>query len=212
VALIDQKNNIFSNFKKEINEFFNLDNKKIQSIIELYNSKGYDVSLTQFSEITNFELDGSEAEYRRYVLGAIIDELRTSKNIQHLIEHSGLSKNVKEKIHVFLKKLNDNGKNGLYLQHHASGRSLLDPMISELEEDVFFREIRDNDNKPVCFIPVFRIKFVFDKEDKQSTEYAYFTPERLSIFLAALQKTYEQNITKTQRYKKGMKTDLPVIG
>lgn len=204
--------NVFTYFASNAEKIFRIDKKKLDSLVEIYNKNGGNTSLKKFSEITGFPLQTGEADVYRFTLCAIANDFKLhKKQTEHKLMQSKLSPNIKTSIKDFFSKLNENGLRGLYIQFHISGNLLDDFSLLGLSDVKGLREIRDDNDVLICYLPATRIKFTFD-DGEEKNEFATFSQDRLAELISTLQAIYDQSVESIQKYKNDIKGSAPVIG
>lgn len=205
------KNNLFDHFSDEIKSIFSLDSIIVEKIIQLFNEKNKDVSIIDFSEITGLNANESEKNLSGIATIChynIIHKDEFEKDFKSTILEDSFKKELKK----FLEKLSDKGIEGLDIRFYIKQSSIDDPVLNDLTQSTFLKEIYDDDEKLICYLPIIRLKFSFERDGKESIRYGYFPQEQLKILINSLKKVYEQSSKSVERYRNVKESEFPIIG
>ena len=208
--MIKESDNPFDYFKYELEEVFGVNQEQLNALISTYNKTGHDTPLKKLAEMLGSENDYGLTNAHLLPLCCISYEyLQNKDNTQTFLTKSSLTSKAKKAIKYFFSKLTDKGLHGLEIQYHAY-ISLLDfRSLDLISDNSMLLEIKDQSNKAICYLPVTRITFALDGNDKKTIS-SEFSQDRLAHLISTLQSIYDRNAALTRTYKKSTR-DLPVI-
>lgn len=207
------EDNVFDYFFDEINGIFNLNESKLSKLIQIFNKKGINVTVHDFADICDYDILSGEADRYFIANSAYLQYYKLHNDeFETTLENSKLDSLIKTKLKDFIRKLNENGITGLVSRYYLEKRSFDDPSLSELSHDRFLKEIHNDNGELICYIPISRLKFSFESDGKESIRYAYFSQDKLKIFMDTLTQIYQDNKESIQKFKNINTSSTPIIG
>ncbi len=193
--------NDFDYFADELAYMFSLTDDVLNSVVDLFNSKGSNVTIQEFSDVCKSNTLGLE-EGCFVALTVVVHAFKNNRQKwDSSLKTSNLADRVKDKIVQVIGKLDDNGINGINRRFHCDMANIEYPTITIKNHDVSLSEIHDSSGKLVCHLPRIRMQFAFDEDGKETTRQAYFTKEDLQIFLDSVKSVYKSSNESIYRFK-----------
>ncbi len=206
-----ERKNVFDYFLYELEQFTELDLETLKKVAELINQKGEHVSFRELGDLSGFDVLNGQAEGLLQILTGIVHrELVIDKTFDEELEKSKLKD--KEKIKAFFEFLSDKGKKSLDVRYFIERSNVGDPVLEDIEQNTFLKEIFDDDKNLICYLPIIRLKFTFVRDDKPSIRYGYFPKEQLKNMIDSLQEIYDDSAKSIERYKNVRDTSLEIVG
>jgi len=210
IMTVRDSNNPFDYFKSELEEIFKINQRQLDALISSCNKTAYGAPAKKLAEIFESESDYELADMYGFALCCVSYEyLQNKGGAQNFLTKSGLTSKTKKGIGYFFSKLTDKGLHGLEIQYHVSGNMFDFPALYFRSNNNMLVEIKDISNKTIAYLPLARIQFGLDGDDKKTIS-AEFSQDKLAHLISTLQSVYDRNSELVKMYKNSIKS-APVI-
>ena len=129
-----------------LTQFFSIDEDKIQKVIDLFNTQGANTSYEKIAELTGFELGSDAINIKDALINFIHFYRINEKFVEDNLDNSKKSnKAIIEKLHSFVKKLNEKALKGLDLLYAITVNDER-PTLLGIEDKLLLTEVSSDDN------------------------------------------------------------------
>ncbi len=189
-------------FSEPIIRLFSLETKKIQSIIDAFNKKGYKVSSNKLAAITGMDSGGFGQQIRHSLSYLAHHYINRKKSFERDLSKSKLDKAIVDKLRHFMENLNDTALNGLEMVY-ATSEILRDKhLLSKVEFDLMLKQIHKNNNV-VGYIPLIYLNLEStDGTHKNTINQRFFmTLDNLNSLISTMKDIYKSMEKSTKDYQ-----------
>ncbi len=187
-----------------LTKFLSIDENKIQSVIDIFNTQGANTSYEKIAELTGFEL-GPDVVNIKDALINLIHFYRINKKFveDHLDNSKKANKETIEKLHSFVKKLNEKALKGLDLLYAITVNDER-PTLIGIEDKLLLTEVSsdNDDDDQIGYLPSIRLTLNLLDEDGDEMSQTFFMPlDNFNVFVESLKRIQTKAKESTKRYQ-----------
>ncbi len=186
-----------------LTKFFSIDEDKIQKVIDLFNTQGPNTSYEKIAEITGFELGSDAINIKDALINFIHFYRINEKFVEDSLDNSKKSnKETLEKLHSFVKKLNEKALKGLDLLYAITVNDER-PTLIGIEDKLLLTEVSSDDNgDQLGYLPSIRLTLNLLDEDGDEMSQTFFMPlDNFNVFVESLKRIQTKAKESTKRYQ-----------
>ncbi|MER5175675.1 MAG: hypothetical protein ABJB76_06395 [Candidatus Nitrosocosmicus sp.] len=186
-----------------LTQFFSIDEDKIQKVIDLFNTQGANTSYEKIAELTGFELGSDAINIKDALINFIHFYRINEKFVEDNLDNSKKSnKAIIEKLHSFVKKLNEKALKGLDLLYAITVNDER-PTLIGIEDKLLLTEVSSDDNgNQLGYLPSIRLTLNLLDEDGDEMSQTFFMPlDNFNVFVESLKRIQTKAKESTKRYQ-----------
>lgn len=186
-----------------LTKFFSIDEDKIQKVIDLFNTQGPNTSYEKIAELTGFELGSDAINIKDALINFIHFYRINEKFVEDSLDNSKKSnKETLEKLHSFVKKLNEKALKGLDLLYAITVNDER-PTLIGIEDKLLLTEVSSDDNgDQLGYLPSIRLTLNLLDEDGDEMSQTFFMPlDNFNVFVESLKRIQTKAKESTKRYQ-----------
>lgn len=186
-----------------LTKFFSIDEDKIQKVIDLFNTQGANTSYEKIAELTGFELGSDAINIKDALINFIHFYRINEKFVEDNLDNSKKSnKEIIEKLHSFVKKLNEKALKGLDLLYAITVNDER-PTLIGIEDKLLLTEVSSDDNgNQLGYLPSIRLTLNLLDEDGDEMSQTFFMPlDNFNVFVESLKRIQTKAKESTKRYQ-----------
>ncbi len=186
-----------------LTKFFSIDEDKIQKVIDLFNTQGPNTSYEKIAELTGFELGSDAINIKDALINFIHFYRINEKFVEDSLDNSKKSnKETLEKLHSFVKKLNEKALKGLELLYAITVNDER-PTLIGIEDKLLLTEVSSDDNgDQLGYLPSIRLTLNLLDEDGDEMSQTFFMPlDNFNVFVESLKRIQTKAKESTKRYQ-----------
>ena len=186
-----------------LTKFFSIDEDKIQKVIDLFNTQGANTSYEKIAELTGFELGSDAINIKDALINFIHFYRINEKFVEDNLDNSKKSnKETIEKLHSFVKKLNEKALKGLDLLYAITVNDER-PTLIGIEDKLLLTEVSSDDNgDQLGYLPSIRLTLNLLDEDGDEMSQTFFMPlDNFNVFVESLKRIQTKAKESTKRYQ-----------
>ena len=169
--------NILDYYDDELDTLFGLDESKINSLIIAINKYKEKISVQNIEQATGLNAANGTASQVRGMIANIIHQYRRHRELfEEDLQASQLQKENIPKLKAFLQKINEDALDGLNKRFEIS-RSLREYNLDSAETEIYLKEIQDENDVSIGYVPVMRVFLTLGDGKNGTTEVKKFDME-----------------------------------
>lgn len=199
----EHQQNVLDYFDEELTILFSLDDAKIKSLIDAINKFGVNLSVVKIGQVTGLDTsDGTSGQIRGMLSNIIHQYYNHREQFDDDLQNTELQKENVPKIKEFLQKLNNDAIVGLNTRFETN-RALGEYNLDSISSEVFLKEISDEKNNFLGYVPIMRVSFEINDSDNEIVETKKFDIEldKLTALIGSFESMRKDFVISATRYK-----------